>query len=299
MTPLFLRVALAVVFLWSGIGKLQPMEYTPAQAATLANMGVAAFAQAAATSGGSGTNGAADGADNATAKPDQARISPNGLLPLVQTDQEQSEQPAENEPPKTKGAEPAATSSEEPPPTNKAATPPSDDSRAGLAAPAPTFTVADYAGPVTGRALFAIALSIDASAHPADGAKAIWPASLAKGSQPAWIARAIMITEIAGGVMALVGALVRLAGLALAGVMVGAAWLTSIGPYAIGGKAGFIHILPPVSEFSAWQTWTLQLTVFCAAIGLLFAGAGALSVDRLVFGPLGEKTTKITDDDAD
>lgn len=285
--PVFLRLALAVVFLWAGVGKLQPASFSPEQAARLANMGERGFLPQAPPAAPSAP---------ATTPSGQGAAMP--LLALAQQQQEpaEQEQPAEKpaeqpveQPAEQTPSEQPAEQSEQPSQADEQQTQPATTPKIGL-------TAADYAGPVQGRQLFHIALLVDAAAHPDDGVRAIWPASMAKGRQPIWIAWAVALTEIAGGALVLVGALARLAGLALAGVMLGAAWLTSIGPYLLGGQQGWLGVLPPADNFQAWQTLLLQLTVFCCAMALFCTGAGWLSVDRLVFGkPGGAKA----DDDAD
>lgn len=276
--PIFLRIALAVVFLFAGIGKLQSTEYSPADAARLANMGVARFAP---PSAGSQQPPAAQPSDAGTPPTTPPAQAGGGFLPLVQTQEGEQPQPA--------GQPPAEQPAPPPPAVQPGATTTPDGQTAPQTAPAAQYTAADYAGPMRGRQLFQLALAIDGAAHPADGGRAIWPKSLARGKQPAWIAWAVALVEIAGGALALVGALARIAGLALGGVMVGALWLTSIGPFLLGGQSGWAGFLPPMADFAAWQTFLLQLTVFCAATALLFAGGGALSVDRLVFGAPGAK----------
>lgn len=288
--PVFLRLSLAVVFLWAGMGKLMPASFTPEQAAKLANMGERSFLPKApaapstpSTPAGQQTPAAAQ------------QTAPPPLVALVQQEQPEQtpqEQP-EQQPPATEqpaAEEPAAES----PPQQQTPEPATGEEQAA-ASPTIGLTPADYAGPVEGRQLFQIALLVDAAAHPADGGRAIWPASMARGRQPVWIAWAVALTEIAAGALVLVGALARLAGLALAGVMLGAMWLTSIGPYLLGGQQGWLGLLPPADNFQAWQTLLLQLTVFCSAMALFCTGAGWLSLDRLVFGRPGAKDS----DDAD
>ncbi|MFG0252246.1 MAG: hypothetical protein ACF8NJ_05160, partial [Phycisphaerales bacterium JB038] len=41
--PLLIRLVLALTFVWAGLGKVTKTDFSPEQAAALANMGIAAF----------------------------------------------------------------------------------------------------------------------------------------------------------------------------------------------------------------------------------------------------------------
>jgi uncharacterized membrane protein YphA (DoxX/SURF4 family) len=101
---------------------------------------------------------------------------------------------------------------------------------------------------------------------------------------PVRFAWAVALTEVIGGALVAVGLLTRLGSLGLAGVMLGAMWLTGIGTAIQSGSAklGFLPKLPNFDP--GWSDILFQFTLFCAAIALFFAGPGALSLDRLLVG---------------
>ena len=131
-----------------------------------------------------------------------------------------------------------------------------------------------------------IALQIDKAARPDAGAdgttpRPFWPQWAGEGTWPVVLAWAAAATELLAAVLLVFGFLTRLAGLALAGTMVVAAWLTQIGPALQSGDT-VLGFLPSYPAFGMeWTTPLFQLTLFCAGLGLFFAGGGALSLDRL------------------
>jgi len=98
-------------------------------------------------------------------------------------------------------------------------------------------------------------------------------------SYPTMLAWAAAITELIGGGLILLGLFARVWGLALASVMGVAFHMTSWPLITQGGFALFAISIP--SEFN--QVY-IQLAFFVMSLGILFTGAGPLSLDRVLFG---------------
>ena len=83
----------------------------------------------------------------------------------------------------------------------------------------------------------------------------------------------------------LTGLLTRVAAFCIAGVMLGAIWLTEVGPAVQSGNALFF-ILPANRETFGgdWNTLIIQCSMLAMALNLVFAGAGGLSMDRAIAG---------------
>ena len=92
--------------------------------------------------------------------------------------------------------------------------------------------------------------------------------------------------------------------LGMVGTMVVAMLLTTVGPAAIGPDP-FLGLLPQprLADSAAWgPAWTTMMTqwvVLMSALGLVCAGAGALSIDRLVFGGRSGSARLRDEDDLD
>ncbi|MBL9031949.1 MAG: DoxX family protein [Phycisphaerae bacterium] len=145
--------------------------------------------------------------------------------------------------------------------------------------------------PKTLRALHGVSLSLYAASHPATDAAGkkpmpLWPAALGEGQWPVRLAWAVTLTEIGGGAFILLGLLTRLAALGIAGVMLGAAWLTQFGPAIQSGKTT-LGFLPAHDTFDAtnWATFWLQLSLLAMSLALALLGPGRLSVDHALFTP--------------
>ncbi len=155
-----------------------------------------------------------------------------------------------------------------------------------------------------------LAISIYSMARPNEDGKALLPAFMGKGKWPIWIAFAVGMTELVGGILILIGLLTRFAAFMLAGIMVGAIWMTTIGPVMIFNQPGwpsFLHILPAIDysspdqamqTFQAWQSWMFQFAMLMGSLSLVCLGAGPLSVDRFAFGKPGA-VVEVDDDDGD
>ena len=152
-------------------------------------------------------------------------------------------------------------------------------------AAARVYSPTDFSGPVELARLHQVALLLHAKSV---GDKPVMPKTL--GSDP-WairLAYAVAWTELLAGAFILIGLFTSLSAFAIACVMGVAMWLTQIGPATVGGGTSFLGFLPPLENFAynpqGWQSFILQLTLFAAAVSLMFSGAGAISVDRWIFG---------------
>jgi len=111
------------------------------------------------------------------------------------------------------------------------------------------------------------------------------PAFAASGKTPVYLAWAAALTEIFAGGFLLLGFVARLSAIALAGVMLTAMWLTEFGPAIQSGATvwGFLPDRPPF-DIGAWMHLGWQIALLGCCFAALFAGAGAMSLDRLLFG---------------
>lgn len=279
LTPIALRLALAVVFLFAGWNKIfVQREYSPDELAILATMGVSGAIRAAKPVGGE--------AAPAEKKESQAPESSAPGAPLPEPGKQ-----------RRGGAAliAAAPAPELPALAETEAAPPAPADMASQ----PVFDPARFSGPAKLRGLYILAISLRAGAHPAPDAsgatgRALWPPAMASGSWPVRWAWAAALTELVGGGLVLIGFLTRFAGLSLAGVMGVAMWLTVVGP-SIGADGAFLGFLPrfptstttpelAMAAFQTWQMFFLQWALLMCALGILLSGAGALSLDRFVFG---------------
>lgn len=155
-------------------------------------------------------------------------------------------------------------------------------------------TAADFPEFVSVRGVNRLALLVARAASPPraeDGSArmALWPASLGQGSWPVRLAWAAAVTELVGGALLLLGLFTRLWGVALAGVMVVAIWLTEIGPAM---QSGTTHLgfLPAYDWFNpgAWNRLWLQSCCLVMALSLAALGSGRLGLDHVVLGGKGE-----------
>lgn len=114
---------------------------------------------------------------------------------------------------------------------------------------------------------------------------ALVPEFAASGKTPVYLAWAAALTEVFAGGFLLLGFVARLSAVALAGVMLSAMWLTEIGPAIQNGTTvwGFLPDRAPF-DIGAWKSLGWQVALLGCSIATLFAGAGALSLDRLLFG---------------
>ncbi len=265
LAPVFLRLALAVTFLWAGLGKFMArIEVQGEQAAILANYGVLPNPHA---------GRAAPGSPNTLPDPpdDQAQ-APSLTLRLASFQPEDAPGP---------GAQPESQPAPEQPEPQ-----PAPPSRVLASA-------ADFPDPIKVRQYAGLVLGLHDAIHPAldpddsSPRMRLWPDLDPTRDFDPWpvrLAWAVALTELIGGALIAIGLLTRIAALGVGGVMIGALWLTAIGPALQSGKTT-LGFLPDYPAFDpAWQTPLLQFILLCAAIALFLAGPGALSLDRLLVG---------------
>ncbi len=334
-TPLCLRLALAVTFVWAGAGKVMEfMEVQGEKAAVLANMGVALGAGTpsntpTSTPGGTAPKTSPPGTPEETPKP----AGPDKPLPppAGPATEPGEKAPGENRAANGKGAKPNGSAAgagkkktDAPkgsgtggsgsgttipvarPRTATASIEGLDDDEGPIAAvktqavPAPAATppssagkvyeASDFPSPVRVRRVYGLALSMHAGAiAPAEKpGMTLWPARLSTGSIPVYLAWSVALTELVGGAAIFVGLLTRLAALGQAGVMLGAMWLTQIGPAIQGGNA-LLGFLPnkPIFDVPSWMPLLWQFALLLMAVGLFFAGPGVAAMDNLLFGGSG------------
>jgi uncharacterized membrane protein YphA (DoxX/SURF4 family) len=141
-----------------------------------------------------------------------------------------------------------------------------------------------------------LALLIDAAANPAPDeygtARApLLPPASAQGKWPVYLAWTAAVVELIAGAAVLLGFFTRLASLPLAGTMAAAIWLTQVGPAIQSGSSvlGFlpqgVFDLQPDDDY-AYAQLLWQFALLLMAVALFFSGPGALSIDRVLFGPI-------------
>ncbi|MBL8764975.1 MAG: DoxX family protein [Phycisphaerae bacterium] len=336
ISPLFIRLALALTFIWAGLGKLfEDMEVKGQTAAMLANMGLslpraakpepakppAPVPSPAANPAPAPVPTPTPPPPNPAPAPKEPAPAPGPATPPPAQPQPQpapqtpppAPTPAPPAPPAPQPTTPPATPPQPqpaptpkdpgtPPPTPPPANPETPKRPAAFAPPLGAFesqpasasseaTADQFPDPIKVRRVYGLALLLKTAAFPAPDEKgqavpAYWPRDLAQGTWPVNLAWSVAITELAGGTLLLIGMLTRLAALALGGTMIGAVWLTQIGPAVQSGKT-VLGFLPDRSAFDiqAWQTPLWQVALLAMALSVVFSGAGALSIDRSLFGP--------------
>ncbi len=288
--PLCLRLALGITFIWAGCGKvLDHVEVRGDSAARLANMGVNLNQGAAAPSG--------PPTPVAPAEPGAGSPKPAGPdKPLPSPDKKEA---PKQDPPAGKRGQ--STRPSAPPPRTATASAADQLPEQGLPVAAKTqqapsalvaggkHTASDFPEPVRVRRLYTLALLVQSAAEPAPGKDgkrpmSLWPVAVAGGSTPVYLAWSVAMTETVGGTLLLLGMLTRLSALAQAGVMLGAMWLTQIGPAVQSGNA-LLGFLPRNDLFAVnpWMPLMWQFALFMMALALFFAGPGVAALDNALF----------------
>ena len=211
--------------------------------------------------------------------PEQAAILANMTVNVPGGATEPAKVPASDSKPDTKtdSKTDTKTESKTPPPAMALAGKPS----------AASFSGTDFQGGTrVARMYTEISLAIDQAAKPATDAKGgtsspIWPAALAQGAWPKYLAWTVTGCDIVLGGFVLVGLLTRLSSLVLAGHMMGAVWLVVVGP-AIRSGTALLGFLPNNEAFDvqAWMRPMWILLLLCSSLALVCVGSGGLSLDR-------------------
>lgn len=288
IAPLFLRLGLGIVFVWAGMAKLVGQSpYPPDQLVTLANMGASIPPEPqpgpSTIAPRSAQPPSAIPVPRPPGQPMPAPVNPGGGGGGVGAGVHPRDLHLDGRAAPTALA--ALHRQTTPVGTGAPTTPPPSG------APTKVYTEADF--PVTRdlKPLYQIALMLKARSQPPPDKPSIAPLvppALGRGSTPLYLAWAVAITEFLAGAMLLVGLFARLAALALACVMLVAAWLTQIGPAVAGGTA-MLGFLPdhPWHNVGGYATLWLQLSLFMMAMAVVFIGPGGLSLDGAFASPSG------------
>ena len=256
LAPLFLRLALALTFVWAGLGKfVHRFEVQGEQAAILANYGVLPNPHAPMPA-----------APPTETPPAEAEPTPEDTAPPGASDQPQSLAPF------GRRSTLVTWQTESP----------------ALA------TAADFPEPQSVRGWAGIVLLLHSAIHPGLSAedssplRPLWIDFDPKTDYDPWpryAAMAAAATELVGGVLIGIGLLTRFSALGVEGVMLGAICLTEIGPAIKSGQT-VLGILPdhPAFDNQAWTGPMWLLCLLCSSLALFFAGPGTLSIDRLLLG---------------
>lgn len=99
---------------------------------------------------------------------------------------------------------------------------------------------------------------------------------------PVYNAYAATAAELLGGALILVGLFARLWGLALAGTMAVAFWFTTAPMFAANGSPMVLFDIA-THPFADFNRMHVQGALFVLAFGVFLVGAGAVSLDRMIF----------------
>lgn len=323
LAPLFLRLMLAITFLWAGLGKvMEQSTLPPEQAARLANIGGPKPTRAPVATPTTRPSDPTPKAplqdpnkpsvpserpteqpkpptDTPPAQPgqtppvkeatDDATLKEDATRPRFPALAQVAAKDTGNRTPVTDPAPSTPPTTSIPVPTDIA---PGTESTGGTstAKATPVYTAADFPEPVEVFKGMNIALLIDSAANPkprADGTTPmpLWPAQASGAPWPVVFAWAAACTEILAGALLILGLFTRLSALGLAGTMVVAMWLTQIGPAIQQGGATF-GFLPPHATFdiAAWQPLLWQFSLLASSLALFFLGSGPAGLDAAIFG---------------
>jgi len=264
-SPLLLRLMLGGIVLWAGLAKLlDTADVQGERAAILGNMGVLTpTAKSVVTTppppaaDAPATHQAAPppiivptrGRYTAADFPDTVKVQRLYLTAITLHD---AAHPKAAVPPGTPESAPA------PPPVT-----PSTTGASGASGPAAPATAPPPAGPMP-----------------------TWHPALADGPWSVYFAWGVAIIQAAGGACLLIGLLTRFWALGIAAVMLGALWLTDLGPAIQTGHTRW-GFLPDYAAFdaTAWRPLVFHFALFMSALALAFLGPGRASLDAMLFGP--------------
>lgn len=302
--PLLLRLGLGVVFLWAGGSKiLYRNQYTGAEAAILANLGIVTPAAP-----GAPVTPVEPAKPEATPEPvpsspaKPAESAPSDVKPSETKPADAPIEPKrEASPPSARGALTSGMLVLAQVPAGGAVDPAAPSKDAGRPTPGVAlhsgqrlYTADDFPAPVTVTRLYSLAILLHTAAQPDEQGRRLWPERLAAPRTIKVMCWMAALTEFLGGALVLVGFLTRVWGLALAGTMATAMLLTTVGPSALSGS-GFLGFLPqPMLDdqarwVGAWTTFLFQFVLLLVGLSLALIGPGALSIDRLLFRPGGQR----------
>lgn len=299
IAPIFLRIAIGVTFVWAGLGKLEgEMRVSGEPAAILANMGLhIAKKNAQPAAPLVSTPVEAPAADLST--PPAPTPAPGDTLPpptVPRTDAPPPQAPPrEVSVPQPVLPDGQAVGGD---PSHPQAVP-SSVVTAPAVKPVRTYAAQEFPKEFEVKRVYGLALMLHRASHPAPRADAsmpgkLWPEGMGRGTWPLFFAWSAAVLEVVGGVFVLAGLLTRASAAGLAGVMLGAMWLTEVGPAVQAGTTvlGFI----PDRDWLAvdqWKTVFWQFSLMMGALALAFLGSGALGLDRKLFPPIPPAPTNV------
>lgn len=297
LPPLLLRLALFVIFMWAGLGKiLGETTVTGDDAARLARMGVQLDPVETPASPARALPGAAQPPANlppptdlVVPEPEDIHPADNASQPPHDAGDPHPEQPAATPvtpttTDKPKGDQPAAK------PLAMSATEPR-----WLPVQATTRvpTASDFPGKYTAQRLHGITLTLSKAADPGLDHESrprprFMPQWVGADRWPVYLAWAAAMTEILGAVMLFFGVLTRLGALMLVGVMLVAMWLTQFGPAIAGLTDAYLGFFPAADDPwspASYSTLALQTACLVMGVAVMLLGSGPIGFDRALFRP--------------
>ncbi len=156
----------------------------------------------------------------------------------------------------------------------------------GAPAPLPVREVrsTDYAKGAELASLYSVAVVIHKASNPESGIR-LWPPKIDTRPWPVVFAWAVAFLQTLGGAAILVGLFTRFFAFFISAIMLGALWLTQIGPAIQTGNTT-LGFLPPHASFdeTAWMPMGWIVCLLAMAMTLTCTGSGGMSLDRLVGG---------------
>lgn len=152
------------------------------------------------------------------------------------------------------------------------------------------YTAEDFPEPIDVRRYHGLALALLNGAEARQGVQSVPDFAVSNPMVLRGLTLSAAIVELIAAVLLAFGVLSRLWALSLVGVMATAMWMTSVAPW-IGETDAFLGFLPPLAydtpswTQSSFQVFLFQLVILAASLTVLCIGPGALSIDRMIFGP--------------
>ncbi|MBL4590973.1 MAG: DoxX family membrane protein [Phycisphaerales bacterium] len=317
MPALVLRLVLAAVFLWAGIGKFASTALvTGDDAARLKNLGVLVTTPppADSTITPPALTNLPDPSDEAeepapSVEPVDVPVDDEPILETPE-DQQRLQQIIDDANQRIKEANKKLPDSEEleelttpilnpstPPPTAE----PDAEQQALLGSSTvsfitvqqatPSATASDFPHQVSVRRFHTVTLLLDKCTNPGLTAESqpidpILP-SWMSGTTARYLAMLLAVVEILAGTLLLIGFMTRLSALGTLGVMLMALWTTQFGPAAMQSGDAFLGFIPnhgDIWDISTYSTMLLQLSLAAMSIAVFFLGSGPIGMDRMIFG---------------
>lgn len=320
LPALVLRLVLALVFLWAGIGKFATTQtVTGDDAARLANLGVTLTPVTAQDiipdevlppqeplKELPETIDEPEPANTQTES--QTETDPNTIDPELTSpeDQQRMQEILDEAKRRAEEARKKATETLQQPALNEPTTPPAETPAKDPESQSPVSmlpvqyenpkkTASDFPEPMEVRRVYTVALLLSKCAEPgltkdSQPIKPILPSAFSGGMVARTMAIAAAVTEIGAGILLLLGFLTRISALGTFSVMLVAIWTTQIGPAAMQtapyDPSPILGFLPNHGSLYASEYMTLMFQLACAAmsIAVFFLGSGPVGFDRLIFG---------------